>query len=68
MKTDGLPEAAVLAVVIVRQPLIKLSGERWTRVRDEDRARILEKNFKALRLYYIMLQLRAQQLTKLRVA
>lgn len=36
MMTDGVPEGAVLAVVIVRQSLIKLSGGRWIRVKEED--------------------------------
>lgn len=62
MKTDGLLEGVELAVVIVRQSLIKLSGERWTRVREEDRGRFL-KYLKPLRLYYIMFQLRMQLLT-----
>lgn len=62
MKTDGLPEEAVLAVVIVRHLLIKLSGERWTRVREEDRDHFM-KYLKALKSYYIMLYLRMQQLT-----
>lgn len=58
MKTDDMPEEAVLAVVIVRQSLIKLSGERWIRVKGEDGGVALSerKSTKSL-------QLRMQQLT-----
>lgn len=42
MNTDGVPKWAVLAVVIVRQSLIKLSGGRWIRVKEKDWGRFMK--------------------------
>lgn len=54
MKTDGGPEGVGLAVVIVRQSLIKLSGERWTRVREEDFYEIFKRT--KIVLHHVMAQ------------